>query len=83
MKEFTPKKSATPITTRNATKAPNIQENFGRYDSSLMARTNQVAKIISTMSLKTKALPVINGKKSEEATTNGTNGIANKPVKII
>jgi hypothetical protein len=80
---FTAKKSATAITAKNVIKDPNIQENLGRYDASLAAKTKKQPKIISTINLKAKALPVINGKKSEPLITKGTKGMAKSPANMM
>ncbi len=56
---------------------------FGLYLESVIARTAQQAKTISTIILKAKALVVINGKKKGLETKKGMNGIAKRPTKIV
>ena len=56
---------------------------FGRYCLSQMAKTTQAAKTISTITLQAKALVVMNGKKKELETRNGTNGMRKSPTKIV
>ena len=71
------------MTTSNVAKLPNTQENLGRCCGSYNARIIHAAKITSTIILKAKFLPVINGKKSELEIKSAMNGIKKIPRNTI
>src|ERR1035437_949605 len=75
---LTPKRSAIRATTTNRVIETLSGVNFGLYFASRNAKMIHDAKATSTTMRKKKALPVINGKKYELATTRGNRGTRNR-----
>lgn len=70
--------------TRTTPKTLNITiEDLGRYLGSLITSHNQKTKRTSIKILKTKFLPVMNGKKRERVTTRGKIGTVSNPILMI
>src|SRR3989338_8140373 len=79
---FTAKRSARNTTKRNAPTPHRRRDFFGRNSGCRRARRRKQAKMSSMTILKVKALPVINGKKSGDATMSGTKGIRKTPPRV-
>jgi hypothetical protein len=70
----TPRRLASPITTRKSRMLLEIQDSLGRYSGSLKASMVQRINASSTMIRKANAFEDIKGKKKLVKTRNGMNG---------